>query len=148
MNSKSGFTLVELVVVIMILGILAGVAAPSMINTSGAATDNGIRQTLSIVRDAIELYTADTARNPNPGVPPAFTNSANFHLLLSPYIRGTFPNCPVGAQAGANTVVEVDQLLVSTDATGPWRYDPDNGEFRVNFAGATNILPGVNYDAL
>ena len=147
MNSKSGFTLVELVVVIMILGILAGVAAPSMINTSGAATDNGIRQTLSIVRDAIELYTADPVVNPS-GNPPAFADSATFQGLLSRYIRGTFPNCPVGAGAGTNTVVEVDELTASTDATGPWRYDADTGEFRVNFAGATNILPGVNYDAL
>ena len=51
---RSGFTLIELVVVIMILGILAGVAAPKLLTVSADATDNGLKQTLSIVRDAIE----------------------------------------------------------------------------------------------
>lgn len=58
MKHRSAFTLVELVVVIMILGILAGVAAPKLLNTSAAATENSLRTTLSVVRDAIELYAA------------------------------------------------------------------------------------------
>lgn len=41
-SGPPGFTLIELVVVILILGILAGVAAPKLLSVSGEATDNGL----------------------------------------------------------------------------------------------------------
>ena len=56
MRKHKGFTLIELVVVVMILGILAAVAAPKLLGTSSSATDNGLKETLGVVRDAIERY--------------------------------------------------------------------------------------------
>jgi type II secretory pathway pseudopilin PulG len=37
----------ELVIVVMILGIIATIAAPKLLGTSQEATDNGLRQTRS-----------------------------------------------------------------------------------------------------
>ena len=150
MTRRNGFTLVELVVVIMILGILAGVAAPRMLNTAGTATDNGLRQTLAIVRDAIELFAADPA-NPTPGsLPPCTSTGADFRAAIAPFIRGTFPECPVGASAGSAAAIDVIPLVeaaASTDASG-WRYDTTTGSFTVNFGGATASITGTNYDEL
>jgi general secretion pathway protein G len=146
MKNRTGFTLVELVVVILILGILAGVAAPRMFDTAAKATDNGLQQTLSVVRDAIELYMVE-----NGGAPPAFASSDAFQGLLTPYVRGDFPNCPVGARAGANTVIALAEAAGSTNATGAWRYDAVTGAFAVNYAAVTvntDDDPALTYDAL
>jgi general secretion pathway protein G len=129
---KKGFTLVELVVVIMILGVLAAVAAPKLLNTSGVATDNGLKQTLSIVRDAVELYSADNGGQ----LPPCSGDGDNFRTALKDYIRGTFPESPVGtkdfdvkAVTGANTNAD--------DATG-WMFNTDDGTFICNCTATSN----------
>lgn len=121
---RQGFTLVELVVVIMILGILAGVAAPKFLNTSGAATEASVKQTLSVVRSAIEMHAAQ-----NNGAFPPETSDALFKAALAPYIRGTFPASPVGTQD--NTVT----FGTTADGTSGWMYDDAEGAFICNQAG-------------
>ncbi len=136
MVRRSGFTLIELVVVIMILGILAGVAAPKLLSTSGTATDNGIKQTLSVVRDAIELYTAKH------GQPPACTaTGADFKLLLKDYIR-TFPTSPVGTK-DADIKPSEDAPLVADNSEG-WMYNATTGEFICNCTTASSSGPAYS----
>ncbi len=147
MKKRQAFTLVELVVVIMILGILAGVAAPKLFSTAGDATDNGLRQTLSIVRDAIELYAAQ-----NGGALPACTGdgtgSGNFHELLAPYLRGDFPNCPVGAMNNLVTPsTAADPAGVASPANG-WIFSTNDGSFICALNSATASDAAVNYDEL
>jgi general secretion pathway protein G len=140
---RHGFSLVELVVVIMILGILAAVAAPKLLQTSSAATDNGLKQTLTVVRDAIELYAADNGG----ALPGADGNAATFKTDLQPFLRGTFPECPVGAKDA-----DVKMSSGSTAITGAaspaegWHYNYTTGEFIVNFTETAG--DGTPYDEL
>jgi general secretion pathway protein G len=137
MEKRQGFTLVELVVVVMILGILAAVAAPKLLGTSGTATDNGLRQTLSVVRDAIERYAAENGGEFPPGT--------NLGTELQEYLRGPFPTCPVGAKTA--TVSTVAGATLTPDESTGWMYSSNTGEFIVNSTDPDNTTPtAVNYN--
>jgi general secretion pathway protein G len=150
MRKQKGFTLVELVVVVMILGILAAVAAPKLLGTSAAAADNGCKQTLAIVRDAIERYAAE-----NGGTLPGTDNDdeAEFLAEVGPYLRGEFPTCPV---AGQTNKIKVSPTAVGfAGQAGPWteswHYCSEDGQFIVNSNEVTNNEhddPALTYDQL
>lgn len=141
MLNKKGFTLVELVIVILILGILAAVAVPKFFSTSDIATDNGLRTSLGTVRDAIQLYQAE--RGTLPG------QSSNLPLDLEDYIRGEFPSCPVG---DATSPMGVKYTTTDTDIFGDaspdegWHYNTVTGDFIVNFSGVSKTDSNVTYD--
>jgi prepilin-type N-terminal cleavage/methylation domain-containing protein len=141
MRKHKGFTLVELVVVVMILGILAAVAAPKLLGTSAAASDNGIKQSLAVVRDAIERYAAEHGGSLPPGA-----SAGDFEAAIADYLRGEFPTCPVG---------ETNAVALGAGVTagnpGGWKYDVATGHFFVNSAVVTNTDsddPALTYSDL
>jgi general secretion pathway protein G len=55
-KNQSGFTLIEMLIVIIILGILAMIIIPQISVSTGDAKLNALRTNLNTVRNAIELY--------------------------------------------------------------------------------------------
>lgn len=53
---KSGFTLVEILIVVIILGILAAIVIPQFTNASQDARKNSLTSQLQTVRSQVELY--------------------------------------------------------------------------------------------
>jgi general secretion pathway protein G len=53
---KSGFTLVEILIVVIILGILAAIVIPQFTNASTSARQNSLTSQLQTIRSQVELY--------------------------------------------------------------------------------------------
>jgi len=55
-NRKSGFTLVEILIVVIILGILAAIVIPQFTNASQDARKSSLTSQLQTIRSQVELY--------------------------------------------------------------------------------------------
>ena len=58
-QSESGFTLVELLVVMLILGLLAAIAIPAFFNQRTKAQDAEAKSTVKTAQTALETYATD-----------------------------------------------------------------------------------------
>lgn len=63
-RSEKGFTLIEVVVVVSIIGILAGIAVPRYSNYRQQAEQNADRLTAKIVQTALQLYYVEQGSYP------------------------------------------------------------------------------------
>lgn len=86
-RTQKAFTLIELVVVIVILGILAGIAIPKYIDMSSKAKDASCRANRMVVSSVSSTYYASTASMGSPAFPASYTN-------VTLYADGRVPSCP------------------------------------------------------
>ncbi len=146
---RRAFTLVELLIVVVILGILAAVVIPQFSDASTDSRFSALSTNLAIIRGQLELYklqhrgqypllasivaqmTAGTDVNGNPGTD------------FGPYLQ-RIPNNPF-VVANPPAVTGNDVTAGAAAATKAWFYDAVTGEFKANDGGTTN---GVAHDSL
>ena len=158
-NRQKAFSLVELVIVIVILGVIAAIAIPRISSGSKNAGDAALRANLATLRNAIDWYYGEhnmvfpgakadglgnaaesyeafvsqlTMYSKSDGSCSADKNAA---YPSGPYLRNGFPNLTVGLNSGKNTVNIVNQVtpLSSTPADGKgWVYNVATGQIIAN----------------
>ncbi len=124
MNCKQAFTLVEILIVVIILGILAAIVIPQFTEASDDARESALRSDLQTMRSQLELYKAQ-----HTGAYPAaltfVTDMTTQAGGYGPYVQ-TFPTNPYNSLA--DVTVEAGVVALGNGATG-WHFDSTTGRF-------------------
>lgn len=61
---RRGFTLVELLIVIIVIAVLAAIAIPKFANSSQRGKESALKADLKVLRNAVDLFKTDTGAYP------------------------------------------------------------------------------------
>ncbi|MDH7601011.1 MAG: type II secretion system protein GspG [Armatimonadota bacterium] len=127
---RRGFTLVELLVVIVVLAVLAAIVLPKFMDSSKRSKESALRSDLKLLRNAIGLFYTDTGAYPKTLSDLAATsapakgldssgnevsiNAADWH---GPYLQEV-PNDPISGSAFNYSTTAPNVGKVTSSATG------------------------------
>ena len=107
MRGKKGFTLVELMIVVLILGALAAIAIPRILGGANTAKANACATNIDMINSQIELYYANTGSYPA-DLPTLTGNTA--------YFPDGAPVCPVTGLAYPDALTAENRVDASAHA--------------------------------
>ncbi len=118
---KRGFTLVEILIVVVILGILAAIVVPQFTTAADDARTGNMDTQVSTIQNQIELYRAKTGAYPTLAELQQVGDPADGHfgiLVNNDYLK-TSPANPYYAGALAYDIAD--------DGSAAWDYDDATG---------------------
>ena len=135
MKAKSGFTLVEILIVVVILGILAAIVIPQFTEASTEAKTSSLCTDLQTMRSQIELYKVqhndDLPTDGTAGFIAGMTGQTDIYGAVGtdygPYVQ----KIPINAFTDKDTVDVAGTDTIGNDSHG-WDFNPTTGAFHAD----------------
>jgi prepilin-type N-terminal cleavage/methylation domain-containing protein len=135
-GDNRGFTLIELVIVIVVLGILASVAVPKYQDITSQAKESACRSSLSSLRQGIVLWQANNIIKTGVKTYPPRDSLATVGVIMAQAIpRNPFQN---KANAPDSIVTGVTKGVV-VGTRGGWAYKPSTGQVWPNTSSSVTV---------
>ena len=140
-RTKRGFTLVEILIVVIILGILAAIVIPQFTNASSSAKVSSVQSTLQSIRSQIELYKIQ-----HNDTPPNLTSATGWAYLTGPTdttgntsttVGGVFVNGPYLQQVPSNQLNGNTTITNVVAAGAGWYYTVNGGTYTLQAVNTT-----------
>lgn len=138
-HRNKGFTLVEILIVVVILGILAAIVVPQFTSASNEAVKGAIQSQLQTITSQVELY---RVRNQGdfPDLGEAAENSGWGDMVGEVYLK----EIPVNGYTGSGVISagsEADALADDRDQDNGWVWSEDDTEvFASGYDPVGNLL--------
>lgn len=128
LKNEAGFTLIELILVIAILGILAVAVAPSFTNLLSSASTTGGRGTGGAIQSGINtVYSENVLNDVTPAWPATLDSASNAECSTSnPCFGGVVQEITGGGWTRSS---DTEYAYSNAGVSQTWTYDTTTGKF-------------------